>query len=147
MNTAPSSITSSSSSSTPNAKNVLGSDVELKGTLKFSGELTFDGKLEGDINSDGTLHLGDNAVVKGTVDVGSVVVRGKINGTVVAKEKIDIKAKTELFGDIRASKLVIEEGVTFVGKSEVNPNKISPTPSGRAGEGPKIAGPSKTPSL
>ena len=32
----------------------------------------------------------------------------------------------ELFGDIRAPKLVIEEGVTFVGKTEVNPNKVAP---------------------
>jgi len=66
--------------------------------------------------------------VKGTIDVGSVVVRGKISGNVVAKDKIDIKAKTELFGDVRAAKLVIEEGVTFVGKTEVNPNKVSPSP-------------------
>lgn len=111
-------------------KNVLNSDVELKGTLKFAGELTFDGKLDGDINSEGTLLLGDNAVVKGTIDVGTVIVRGKITGNVIAKEKIDIKAKTELFGDVRAAKLVIEEGVTFVGKSEVNPNKVTPTASG-----------------
>ncbi len=124
------------------AKNVLNSDVELKGTLKFTGELTFDGKLDGDINSDGTLMLGDNAVVKGTVDVGSVVVRGKITGNVVAKDKIEIKAKTELFGDIRAAKLVIEEGVTFVGKSEVNPNKVSPSaaPPSRTPEPQKPAG-------
>jgi cytoskeletal protein CcmA (bactofilin family) len=33
-----------------------------------------------------------------------------------------------LFGDVRASKLVIEEGATFVGKCEVNPNKASPAP-------------------
>ena len=110
-----------------NSKNVLNSDVELKGTLKFTGELTFDGKLDGDINSEGTLHLGDNAVVKGTIDVGSVIVRGKITGNVIAKDKIDIKAKAELFGDIKAAKLVIEEGVTFVGKSEVNPGKVAPT--------------------
>src|SRR5215472_11151502 len=109
------------------SKNILNSDVELKGTLKFAGELTFDGKLDGDINSEGTLNLGDNAVVKGTIDVGSVVVRGKITGNIVAKDKSDIKAKTELFGDVKAAKLVIEEGVTFVGKSEVNPNKVSPT--------------------
>jgi len=56
------------------SKNVLNSDVEVKGTLKFSGELTFDGKLEGDINSDGTLQLGDNAVVKGNINAGSVVI-------------------------------------------------------------------------
>jgi cytoskeletal protein CcmA (bactofilin family) len=128
------------------SKNTLNSDVEVKGTLKFSGELTFDGKLEGDINSEGALNLGDNAVVKGTIDVGSVVVRGKITGNVIAKEKIDIKAKTELFGDVKAAKLVIEEGVTFVGKSEVNPNKVSPTQAPARGEAPKVATP-KAPGL
>ncbi len=126
---------------TPNAtKNVLNSDVEIKGNLKFSGELTFEGKLDGEINTDGTLHLGDGAVVNGNINATNVVVRGKINGNIVAKEKIDIKAKTELFGDIRATKLSVEEGVTFVGKTEVNPNKVAPTPPPppRTGELPKI---------
>ena len=109
-----------------NSKNVLNSDVELKGTLKFSGELTFDGKLDGDIQSEGGLILGDNAVIKGNMNVATVVVRGKVNGNIIAKEKIDIKTKAELFGDIRAPKLVIEEGVTYVGKTEVNPNKVAP---------------------
>src|SRR5437588_4627292 len=111
-----------------NSKNVLNSDVDIKGTLKFSGELTFDGKLDGDISSEGTLNLGDNAVVKGNISVNAVVVRGKITGNVTAREKIDIRSKTELFGDIRAPRLVMEEGVTFVGQTEVNPGKVAPTP-------------------
>ena len=76
-------------STTPivNSKNILNSDVEIKGTLKFAGELTFDGKLEGDITSDGTLNLSDNAVIKGNLDVSSVVLRGKINGNVTAEFK------------------------------------------------------------
>ena len=128
-------------STTPNtnSKNVLNSDVELTGNLKFAGELTFDGKLDGDISSEGVLTLGDNAVIRGNLNVNSVVVRGKINGNVSAREKIEIKAKAELFGDIRSPRLVIEEGVTFVGKSEVNPNKATPTPppAPRPGEAPK----------
>ena len=43
------------------SKNVLSSDVEVKGHLKFAGELTFDGKLEGEIQTDGVLNLGDSA--------------------------------------------------------------------------------------
>jgi len=113
-----------------NSKNVLNSDVDIKGTLKFSGELTFDGKLDGDISSEGTLNLGDNAVVKGNINASSVIVRGKITGNVIAREKIDIKARTELFGDIKAPRLAIEEGVTFVGKTDVNPNKVAPTTNG-----------------
>jgi cytoskeletal protein CcmA (bactofilin family) len=120
------------------SKNVLTSDVEIKGNLKFSGELTFDGKLEGEIHTDGVLNLGDGAVVTGNIDAQTVVVRGKVNGNIHAKEKIEIKTKAELFGDIRAAKLVVEEGVTFVGKTEVNPNKVSPTaPPPRASEAPK----------
>jgi cytoskeletal protein CcmA (bactofilin family) len=138
-------------STTPNvnSKNVLNSDVEIKGTLKFDGELTFDGKLDGDITSEGTLNVGDNAVVKGNLNVNSVVLRGKINGNVSAREKIEIKAKTELFGDIRSAKLIIEEGVTFVGKSEVNPNKVAPIapPQPRTGEAAKPAERPKAPSF
>ena len=109
------------------AKNVLNSDVEIKGNLKFAGELTFEGKLDGEITSDGTLNLGDSAVINGNISANAVIVRGKVTGNVTAKDKIELKAKTELFGDIRSSKLVMEEGVTFVGKTEVNPNKVAPT--------------------
>lgn len=119
------------------SKNVLNSDVEIKGNVRFSGELTFDGKLEGDVQTDGVLNLGENANVTGNINAQSVNARGKVNGNITAKEKVEIKARTELFGDIRAAKLVIEEGVTFVGKIEVNPNKVSPagaSPAQRSGD-------------
>jgi len=126
------------------SKNVLGSDVEIKGNIKFTGELTFDGKLDGEVHTEGTLHLGDGAVINGNITAQSVVVRGKVNGNINAKEKIEIKAKAELFGDIRATKLTIEEGVTFVGKTEVNPNKVAPTPPvPRLNEAPKPMEPAK----
>src|ERR1043166_465984 len=127
------------------SKNVLNSDVEIKGNLKFSGELTLEGKLEGEVQTDGLLNLGDSAVVNGNINAQSVVVRGKLNGNINAKEKIEIKAKAELFGDIRATKLVVEEGVTFVGKTEVNPNKVAPPPSVRPGETPRFPEAAKPP--
>ena len=123
---------------TATSKNVLNTDVEIKGNLKFTGELTFEGKLEGEINTDGTLHLGDSAVVNGNINAGTVIVRGKINGNILAKDKIEIKSKAELFGDVRSSKLVIEEGVTFVGKTEVNPNKVAPSPAPRPASLPLV---------
>src|SRR5678816_2821563 len=97
---------SSMNTTATSAKNVLNAEVEIKGNLKFVGELTLEGKLEGEIQSEGTLLLGDSAVVNGNINVGTVVVRGKVNGNITARDKIDIKAKTELFGDVRAAKLV-----------------------------------------
>jgi cytoskeletal protein CcmA (bactofilin family) len=109
------------------SKNVLNSDVEIKGNVKFAGELTLEGKLEGEVNSDGTLIIGETGLVNGNVSAGTVSVRGKINGNITARDKIEIKSKAEVFGDIRSAKLAIEEGVTFVGKTEVNPNKLAPS--------------------
>lgn len=126
------------------SKNALGPDVEIKGNIKFTGELAFDGKLDGEVHTDGTLNLGDGAIINGNITANSVIVRGKVNGNITAKDKIDIKAKAELFGDIRAAKLAIEEGVTFVGKTEVNPNKVSPVPPlPRTAEAPKVPEPLK----
>lgn len=119
------------------SRNALSTDVEIKGNLKFTGELTFAGKLDGEIQSEGALTLGDEAVVRGNINVNSVVLRGKVTGNASAKEKIEIKAKAELFGDIRASKLVIEEGATFVGKCDVNPNKAVPSTLPGAAAAPK----------
>ena len=120
------------------SKNVLNSDVEIKGDLKFAGEMAFDGKIEGDIRGDGSLTLGESSVVQGNIDAQSAVIRGKVTGNISAKDKLEVKGKTELFGDIRAAKLSIEEGVTFVGRAEVNPNKLtSAPPAARLGEGAK----------
>ena len=127
------------------SKNTLNNDVEIKGNLKFSGELSFDGKLEGEINTDGVLHLGEKGAVTGNISAQSVIVRGKVNGNITAKEKIDIKSKAEVFGDIRSAKLVIEEGVTFVGKTEVNPNKVTPSAAPKPPEAAKSPEAAKLP--
>ncbi|MFO1498423.1 MAG: polymer-forming cytoskeletal protein [Verrucomicrobiota bacterium] len=126
------------------SKNLLNGDVEIKGSIKFSSELTFDGKLEGDVQTDGTLTVGENANVTGNINAQVVLSRGKINGNIVAKDKVELKARSELFGDIRAAKLMMEEGVTFVGKIEVNPNKVAPGASQlRGAEPPKAIEPGK----
>jgi len=125
------------------SKNVLNSDVEIKGNVKFAGELTLEGKLEGEVNSDGTLIIGETGTVNGNVSAGTVSVRGKINGNITARDKIEIKSKAEVFGDIRSAKLAIEEGVTFVGKTEVNPNKLAPSAPPRPATGP--SGPAPEP--
>lgn len=126
------------STTSAGSKNVLNSDVEIKGDLKFTGEMAFDGKIEGDIRGDGALTMGETSVVTGNIDVQSAVIRGKVNGNIVAKDKLEVKGKTELFGDVRAAKLSIEEGVTFVGRAEVNPNKVtSSPPPPRLGDGQK----------
>ncbi|MFM8365414.1 MAG: polymer-forming cytoskeletal protein [Verrucomicrobiota bacterium] len=105
------------------SKNILTSDVELTGTLKFDSEMIFDGKLDGEIISEGTLILGKNAVVKGEVRTKSVTIHGTVNGNVTVQERCELKSNAELLGDLKAMRIIIEEGATFIGHSEVTPSK------------------------
>ena len=107
------------------SKNILTSDVQLTGTLKFDTELIFDGKLEGEIISEGTLILGKNAVVKGEVRTKSVTIHGTVNGNVTVQERCELKSNAELLGDLKAMRIIIEEGATFIGHSEVTPTKTA----------------------
>lgn len=102
------------------SKNVLASDVDVKGTIKFEAELNFDGKLEGEISSDGgNLTLGKNAEVRGEVKVKSVVIHGTVTGNITVADRCELKSTSQLTGDLKAMRIVIEEGAIFIGKSEV----------------------------
>ncbi len=110
---------------TANAKNLLSADVEIKGSLKFQNDLTIDGKIEGEISSPGTLTVGENAEIRGEIKTKSVTVYGKVHGNITVEERCELKSHAVLQGDLKASRLVIEDGATFVGKSEVTPNRIA----------------------
>jgi cytoskeletal protein CcmA (bactofilin family) len=100
-------------------KDILSSDVEIKGSIKFKKELLIDGKVEGEIHSEGVLTIGENADIRGEIKTKSIVVFGKVQGNITVNERCELKSKCSLQGDLKAARLVIEEGATFVGKSEV----------------------------
>src|SRR6266542_3272859 len=106
-------------------KDVLSSDVEIKGSIKFQKELLIDGKVEGEINSDGVLTIGENADIRGEVKTKSITVYGKVQGNITVGERCELKSKCTLQGDLKAARLVIEEGATFIGKSEVTSGAVS----------------------
>lgn len=104
--------------------NLLARDVEIKGTLQCQNDLFFDGKLEGNILSAAALTIGQNAEVKGEIKAKSVSLLGRVTGNISVQERCELKANGQLLGDLHAPRLIIEEGATFVGRSEVNPSKI-----------------------
>ena len=100
-------------------KDILSSDVEIKGSIKFQKELLIDGKVEGEIHSEGVLTIGEHADIRGEIKTKSIVVFGKVQGNITVNERCELKAKCTLQGDLKAARLIIEEGATFIGKSEV----------------------------
>lgn len=106
-------------------KNILSSDVEIKGSLKFSNDLIIDGRIEGEVTSDGSLTVGENALVIGEIRTKSVVVFGKVQGNITVTERCELKSNAIQEGDIVAGTMSIEEGASFMGKSSVGKNAVA----------------------
>lgn len=102
-------------------RSVISSEVEIIGTVKTSGSIQIEGRVEGEILSEGDVLLGKSGSVKGDLHVNSVTVAGTIQGNIHAQDRIELKSTARLLGDIKSKRLAVEDGVTFVGKSEVNP--------------------------
>lgn len=102
-------------------QSLIAADVEITGTIKSSSGVRIDGKLDGELICAADAVIGKSAVIKGNLQVNSVVIEGLIQGNIVAKDKIEMKSTAKVHGDINAKRLSVEDGVTFIGRSEVNP--------------------------
>ena len=97
--------------------------------------MLIDGKVEGEINSDGVLTIGENADIRGEIKTKSITVYGKVQGNITVGERCELKSRCTLQGDLKAARLVIEEGATFIGKSEVTSGAVT---KGAAAARPEI---------
>jgi cytoskeletal protein CcmA (bactofilin family) len=123
------------------SRNVLSSDVEIKGTVKFTNDLVVDGRIEGQITSDGSLTVGENARLRAEISTNSVIVYGKVHGNIIATDRVELKSSAEVVGDIKAKSLTVEAGAIFVGKSTVG----TPSSVGAAEAAPAAAKPQQAP--
>jgi cytoskeletal protein CcmA (bactofilin family) len=131
-------------SPTPAAtRNILSSDVDIKGNVKFTNDLVVDGRIEGQIISEGNLTVGENARLKAEVKTGSVTVYGKVHGNIVVAGHVELRATAEVVGDIKAKTLSIEAGAIFVGCSEVGTPSSASSPAAAAGKAPAPAAQAK----
>ena len=94
----------------------LGHGTSIDGTLEFQGTIRLDGDVKGRVVSqNGTLIIGDKAVVQAQVEVDTVIIRGEVNGTVEAKTRIEAYPPARIIGDIQAPQISVESGVVFNG--------------------------------
>ena len=93
----------------------LGEGTEFKGVITFEGTVRVDGVLEGEVITDDTFIIGTAANVKAEVKAGIVIVMGRMEGKIEAKEKCEIRVGSHVSGEIFTPSIYIEEGAVFEG--------------------------------
>jgi cytoskeletal protein CcmA (bactofilin family) len=102
---------------------VIGAKTQVKGEITGAETVLVEGLVEGTIRITGPLRVGPGGTVKATVSAQSVVVAGELVGDCHATERVEIEAAGRLTGNIRAPRVVIVEGATFRGNSDMSPRR------------------------
>lgn len=90
--------------------------VSIEGKISIAGTFRVDGHVKGNISSDHSLLLGENSKVEGQLDAKDIVIAGHFEGTIFAKERVEIQPKGVVSGEVHTPCLVIHSGGVLDGQ-------------------------------
>ena len=88
-----------------------GQTIIIKGDISGSEDLVIAGRVEGRIKLDGRiLTLAEGCHVVGEIEAGTVIVSGKVEGTIDAENRLEIRSSAVVEGELSTSKLIVTDG-------------------------------------
>ena len=98
----------------PAEASVINRGLKVVGNLVSDGGIEVSGTVEGDISS-ATLTVSEGATVKGTINVESAAILGRVEGEVRSRA-VRIAATGQVVGDVKYETMAIEEGAEIEGR-------------------------------
>jgi cytoskeletal protein CcmA (bactofilin family) len=103
----------------PRAAACISQGIKIKGEVTGSEDLFVDGIVDGKLNlTNGSLTIGPNGSVKADVNAREVIVRGKIEGKITGRDKVQLWGTGQVIGEVQTERLAVEEGALLRGKVE-----------------------------
>ena len=99
---------------------IIGKGSTFTGDINVQNSLRVDGKVKGNVSCTDTVVVGKEGEVEGQVKAKNVLLAGKLSGQIVSTGKVYLEAKACILGDIKAVRLVIDDGAVFDGKCIMN---------------------------
>lgn len=94
---------------------IIGKGSSFEGKLKVQSTLRVDGKIKGNITTSDSLVIGKEGDVDGDISVRNAIIGGKLKGKLTAEGKVVLEANSIFKGELKTTKLVIDEGAIFEG--------------------------------
>ncbi len=101
-------------------KAYIGEDTVFKGALNFEGTVRIDGKFEGQVNTNDTLIIGETGDIVADIEAGTVICKGKMKGTIIAAQKVEMHTSSRITGNVKTPALNIELGAVLVGNCDMS---------------------------
>jgi cytoskeletal protein CcmA (bactofilin family) len=103
----------------PRTQAIIGASMQIKGEIRTREELLIEGEVDGLVESQSTITIGPNGKVKANIKAREVAVHGAVRGNVEVVEKIAIRDKGSLIGDIKTAGISIDDGAYFKGSIDI----------------------------
>jgi cytoskeletal protein CcmA (bactofilin family) len=108
-------------SSAVGAPSYLGPELKIRGQINGDEDFRIDGKIEGPISlGNHRLTLGPGAHVLGDINSKEIVVFGEVKGNLMAQDRVDVRRDGSVTGDLKTSRITIEDGARVKGAIEIN---------------------------
>lgn len=98
----------------------IGTGIQVRGHLSGSGDLVVQGRMEGHIVLQSHVIVEEAGSVVADVEIQELTVRGMMSGNASASERISVSSSATLVGDLRAPRIVLEDGARFRGNIEMD---------------------------
>lgn len=99
---------------------IIGSGITIRGNLSGSEALVIEGRVEGQVSLQNHLTIEESGRVVADLDVENLTVHGQVEGNISATETVTIRATARVVGNVRAPRVIIDEGAVFRGGIEMD---------------------------
>ena len=94
---------------------LISAGCKISGVITGDCDFLINGEIEGDCDLAGTVTLAENGLWRGTIKAGNVIVAGRVDGDIVADEKVEITESARISGTVSAEAIAVAEGAIVEG--------------------------------
>ncbi|MBN1895926.1 polymer-forming cytoskeletal protein [bacterium] len=99
---------------------IIGKGTVVEGDMRVQKSVRIDGAVTGNVEATETVVVGRDGEIDGQVEAANLMTAGRIKGNVTVSGKIYMEAEASIAGDIKASRLVVDDGAQFDGKCSMS---------------------------
>lgn len=98
---------------------IIAPEMEIKGDIDVSGDIIIYGKIFGNVRATGSINTAKGSLVNGDINANNAYISGEVNGNIHINKKVVLSHGSTLVGNLQSSILMIEEGASFEGMSQM----------------------------
>jgi len=111
----------------PDVRSTVGASVIITGDISGKEDIVINGNIDGTIDfREHDVLIGDSGRINANIIAKNIIVTGEVKGELRASEQVTIKPSGRLIGDIRAPRVVLNDGCQFKGSVDMDEKAAQP---------------------